>query len=309
VNNGPLLFFGILATLASSFWALLLAPQLQIGQQQPVVLESTGQAYPAPRPGLAQQGAQVYRSQGCVECHSQQVRQTGVNFEVWLTDAGTNKAELIAALTRFSVPQSDASRVVEQIPSKIFSGLTAAAAQGIARNLTNGEAKAQAVLVTLGPDIQRAWGSRATVTQDYLQDYPVQLGSQRIGPDLANYGARNTNVALTLLHLYEPNRNPYESNQTSKSMMPPYRYLFEKRRLHVGQPKPDNAILVLNRNETSGGEAVIPKPEAEALAAYLISLKADVPLPNAPAYVPPTKVATAEAGSTNGAAPGNPPVK
>jgi cytochrome c oxidase cbb3-type subunit II len=226
-----------------------------------------------------------------------------VNFEVWLTDAGTNKAELIAALTRFSVPQSDASQVVEQIPSKIFGGLTAAAAQGIARNLTNGEAKAQAVLVTLGADIQRRWGSRATVTQDYLQDYPVQLGSQRIGPDLANYGARNTNVALTLLHLYEPNRT------MPKSMMPPYRYLFEKRRLHLGQPKPDNAILVLNRTETSGGEAIIPKPEAEALAAYLISLKADVPLANAPAYVPPTKVSSAEAGSTNGAAPGTPPVK
>jgi len=42
VNNGPLLFFGILATLASSFWGLLLAPQLQIGRQQPAVLESTG---------------------------------------------------------------------------------------------------------------------------------------------------------------------------------------------------------------------------------------------------------------------------
>jgi hypothetical protein len=303
VNNGPLLFFGILATLASSFWALLLAPQLQIGQQQPIVLESTGQAYPAARPGLAQQGAQVYRSQGCVECHSQQVRQTGVNFEVWLTEAGTNKAELVTALTGFNVPQVDAARLVEQVPSKILSGLTVAAAGSIARNLTNGEAKAQAVLVTLGPDIRRGWGPRATVTQDYLHDYPVQLGSQRIGPDLANYGARNTNIALTLLHLYEPNRT------MPKSMMPPYRYLFEKRRLEPGEPKPDNAILVLNRNQSGEREAIIPKPEAEALAAYLISLKADVPLPNAPAYVPPTTVSPAEVGSTNGAAPGAPPVQ
>jgi hypothetical protein len=38
MNNGPLLFLGILVTLVSSFWGLLLAPQLQIGQQQPVLI-------------------------------------------------------------------------------------------------------------------------------------------------------------------------------------------------------------------------------------------------------------------------------
>ena len=78
MNNGAVLFFGILLTLASSFWGLLLAPQLQIGRAQPVVLEATGEIYPSPRPGLAQQGAEVYRAQGCAECHTRQVRQTGV---------------------------------------------------------------------------------------------------------------------------------------------------------------------------------------------------------------------------------------
>ena len=74
MNNGPLLFFGILLTMASSFWGLILAPQLQIGRQQPVILEDTGDYYPANRPGLAQQGAEVYRSLGCAECHTRQVR-------------------------------------------------------------------------------------------------------------------------------------------------------------------------------------------------------------------------------------------
>ena len=44
MNNGPLLFLGILASVAGSFWALLLAPHLQLGSQQPVVLESTGRS-------------------------------------------------------------------------------------------------------------------------------------------------------------------------------------------------------------------------------------------------------------------------
>ena len=81
MNNGPLLFLGILVTLVSSFWGLLLAPQLQIGQQQPVLIEATGETYPQPRPGMAQQGAEVYRSLGCAACHSQQVRGFGGDRE------------------------------------------------------------------------------------------------------------------------------------------------------------------------------------------------------------------------------------
>ncbi len=303
MNNGPLLFFGILATLASSFWGLLLAPQLQIGRQQPVLIEATGEYYPPARPGLAQQGAEVYRAQGCVECHSQRVRQTGVSFDVWLAEAGTNHAALAAALTQFKIGPGDAARLVEQAPVKVLSGLNLGEAQRIAGQLTNDEAKAQAVLVALGPDIERLWGRRGTVTQDYLRDYPVQLGSLRVGPDLANYGARNTNANLLLLHLYEPRRT------MPGSMMPPYRYLFEKRKLSPDEPKPDNALLVLNRTATSGGEAIVPGPEAEALAAYLLSLKADVPLPEAPVGTPPAKVLPAAAGSTNATSASSSPAK
>src|SRR6185295_2463157 len=109
MNNGPLLFLGILATLASSFWGLLLAAQLQIGRQQPIVIEATGEIYPAPRPGLAQQGAEIYLAQGCAECHTRQVRQNGVHFDVWLTEAGTNPPALLAALARMKLVPGDAA--------------------------------------------------------------------------------------------------------------------------------------------------------------------------------------------------------
>jgi cytochrome c oxidase cbb3-type subunit II len=77
MNSGPLLFFGVFLTLASSFWGLILAPQLQIGRQNSIATEGPGQFYPSARPGQARQGAEVYRSLGCVECHSQQVRGLG----------------------------------------------------------------------------------------------------------------------------------------------------------------------------------------------------------------------------------------
>jgi cbb3-type cytochrome oxidase cytochrome c subunit len=204
MNNGPLLFLGILLTLAASFWSLLLAPQLQIGQQQSAILEATGETYPTPRPGAAQQGAEVYRSLGCVECHSQQVRQTGVIFDVWLAEPGTNQTDLAATLARLGVPTAEASRAIAKAPAKLLSGLDHNQAQNVASQITNGDARAQAVLVNLGPDIQRGWGRRVTVTQDYLADYPVQLGNSRIGPDLANYGARSPGLAAILSHLYAP---------------------------------------------------------------------------------------------------------
>ena len=279
MNNGAVLFFGILLTLASSFWGLLLAPQLQIGRAQPVVLEGTGEIYPSPRSGLARQGAEVYRAQGCVECHTRQVRQTGVTFELWLADAGNAWPQLAATMTRLNIP--DADKAIAQAPVKLLGNLSLAEASSLASQLTNGEAKAQAVLSTLGPDIQRLWGKRATVTLDYLYDYPVQLGSLRVGPDLANYGTRAVPAALALQHLYAP------QSTMPKSMMPPYRHLFNKRRLIEGE-NPRAGALPAN---VAPGYEITPKPEAEALLAYLMSLKADAPLAEAPVPAPPVKVA------------------
>ena len=283
MNNGLLLFFGIFLSLGGSFWALLLAPQVQIGRAQPVVLETTGATYPSPRTGVAQQGAEIYRAQGCVECHSQQVRQSGVNFEVWLADTGNARPQLVAVMNQLKI--ADADKLIAQAPVKLLGGLTMLEASGIASQLTNGEAKAQVVLATLGPDIQRGWGKRATVSQDYLYDNPVQLGSLRVGPDLANYGARAVPSALALQHLYSP------QSTMPKSMMPPYRYLFNKRQIADGEKRAANALPAM----VEPGYEITPTPEAEALVAYLMSLDASASLAEAPVPAPPVKAANAVA--------------
>ena len=283
MNNGLLLFFGIFLSLGGSFWALLLAPQVQIGRAQPVVLETTGATYPSPRTGVAQQGAEIYRAQGCVECHSQQVRQSGVNFEVWLADTGNAQRQLAVTMNQLKI--ADADKLIAQAPVKILGGLTMLEASGIASQLTNGEAKAQVVLATLGSDIRRGWGKRATVTQDYLYDNPVQLGSFRVGPDLANYGTRAVPSALALQHLYSP------QSTMPKSMMPPYRYLFNKRKVADGEKRAVNALPAM----VEPGYEITPTPEAEALVAYLMSLDASASLAEAPVPAPPVKAATAVA--------------
>src|SRR4051812_17397659 len=79
MNSAPLLFLGIFATLASSFWGLLLVPQLQLGRQGQITNSVTFALYPQNRGGSAKEGAEIYRSVGCVECHSQQVRGLGTD--------------------------------------------------------------------------------------------------------------------------------------------------------------------------------------------------------------------------------------
>jgi cytochrome c oxidase cbb3-type subunit 2 len=217
MNSGPLLFLGIFLSLASSFWGLVLVPQLQIGRQEQVKIESTGEFYPPNRPGLAAEGAEVYRNLGCAECHTQQVRPKGQ-----------------------------------------------------------------------GSDYERGWGQRRSVAQDYLQDYPVLLGSLRVGPDLANVGARQPDAAVQLQHLYKPKLTQADSS------MPPYPFLFEKRKLVAGQ-KPSPEALQIPGAPTD--IEIVPKPEAHALVAYLLSLRQGPPLFEAPLPIQPTNAPPAEAAT------------
>jgi cytochrome c oxidase cbb3-type subunit II len=130
-------------------------------------------------------------------------------------------------------------------------------------------------------DIARAFGLRRTVAADYMLDQPPLLGSIRLGPDLANIGLRKStnDIEWHYKHLLRP------KSVVEKSNIPPYPYLFE--RLPADKNVP-GAILLPGEPKF----AYLPKPEARALVAYLLSLKntgsvfeAPIPLPstNAPA--------------------------
>ncbi len=137
--------------------------------------------------------------------------------------------------------------------------------------------------VNLGPDLSRGWGIRQSVGRDYLFDQPVMLGQQRVGPDLANAGLR-MDARTILLHLYNPRAT------VPDSVMPPYRFLFEKRKAGRGGSSPD-AIM------KDGDYEIIPRKEATSLAAFLMSQRQDLYLFEAPP--PPSKAKPAAAAGTN----------
>jgi cytochrome c oxidase cbb3-type subunit II len=289
MNYGPLIFLAAFFALASSWCGFVLGPQVQVGQLQPTNTLGAGTTYPLGRPGLAQQGLQVYRGNGCACCHSQQVRQTGTVCDVVLLEAGTNQPALVAALLKAKpgLPEAEAKDLLTRLPAPFLQGLTKEAADGVARELNATSAKAQIAIVPVGPDIARGWGKRRTVAEDFLFDSPVMPGSQRIGPDLANVGVRIPDATWHLRHLYAP-------RLTEKaSTMPPYRFLFEKRKVEQ-DPSPDALVLPPELAPPPGYE-IRPKPAAKALAAYLVNLRADAPL-----YVAPmTAAAAPNAAQTN----------
>jgi cytochrome c oxidase cbb3-type subunit 2 len=82
MSYGPLLFLGILFTLATSWVGLVLMPHRQLGNVGQHTDTNTAAIYPAARAGEAQQGAEHYRSLGCVYCHTQQVRPEGYGSDI-----------------------------------------------------------------------------------------------------------------------------------------------------------------------------------------------------------------------------------
>ncbi|MDE3084677.1 MAG: cbb3-type cytochrome c oxidase subunit II, partial [Verrucomicrobiota bacterium] len=111
-----------------------------------------------------------------------------------------------------------------------------------------------------GSDQERGWGRRQSVARDYIYEDRVLLGDMRIGPDLANFGARAQTAGMNAAQLYAFLYN-------GKCAMPAYPFLLETKRI-VGQRSSDALVL-------SGAPdyELVPTPQASALVAYLLSLK------------------------------------
>jgi len=307
MNYGPLIFLAAFFALSSSWFGLVLGPQLQVGRLQQTTTIPDGATYPLARPGLAHQGLDVYRANGCASCHTEQVRQTRTVCDIVLAEAGTNQTKMIAALqsARPGLSEADATRLLASLPKPVLEGVTREVGDHAYNVLGAAGAKVEMWIIPVGPDIARGWGKRRSVAEDFLYDYPVMPGSVRLGPDLANVGVRLADPNWQLIHLYAPRL------EVKNSPMPPYRYLFEKRRIER-MPSPD-ALKHPELNVEPGFE-IVPKPEAKALVAYLGSLRAGEPIYETPLTVPATPApgtnapAAASAAATN-TAPTNVPAK
>jgi len=74
----PTLLSGIFLVFLISWFGLVAYPAIHLGRLSPVADADSGGTLPQVYGGLAVAGQRVYATEGCVSCHSQQVRQTSI---------------------------------------------------------------------------------------------------------------------------------------------------------------------------------------------------------------------------------------
>jgi cytochrome c oxidase cbb3-type subunit II len=156
-------------------------------------------------------------------------------------------------------------------------GLPGVAAQGYRTYAGNGCVTCHTQFVrdkNEGSDIDRKWGNRRTVARDYMFEGKVVLGDSRSGPDLSNVGVRQTDPQWFYRLLLDPRL------VDPASSMPAYPWLFKTQKI-VGQRSAD-ALRLEGEHAPAAGYEIIPTEQARNLVGYLLSRKANYPLPEAP---------------------------
>jgi cytochrome c oxidase cbb3-type subunit 2 len=283
------LFLGLFGTFAFSWVGLTVIPNIQIGALNPQMDEEGTDIYPMPKSGMAERGRHVYAANGCVYCHSQQIRPDYVSA-----------------------------------------------------------------------DIDRKWGERRSAPRDYVFDRPVQLGQERMGPDLSNVGKRGqaeeekpataappanaaaqkpaaanapaqnspapaANAAPSPSASPNPNGMPpifseawhYRHLYSPRSMtpdnvdstMPAYKFLFEKH--PISGERSADALQLVGAGAPPPGWEVVPSYDAKCLVAYLMSLDQSHPLKEVKNIggAPPPAASPAAAAQPAGSAPPPAPAK
>ncbi len=120
-------------------------------------------------------------------------------------------------------------------------------------------------------DLGRKWGFRSSYARDYVKDGRVFLGASRLGPDLRNVGARLGDTATPAEYAGWFHKLLYAPPSVGATK-PAHPFLYEVRPIRPGQPSP-RALHLPGSAAPSAGLEVVPTHRAEALVAYLISLK------------------------------------
>jgi cytochrome c oxidase cbb3-type subunit 2 len=139
----------------------------------------------------------------------------------------------------------------------------------------------------------RAWGERPGYPRDYIRDSVVLLGSSRLGPDLRNVGKRQPEAETLYRLLYAPESK--FGGQALAHGMPAYKFLFTERAIAGSQPS-YKAVKLPSGFGPGEGIEVVPTPRAEALVAYLMSLKDTYDYPTERGLNEPAPAAHAKEG-------------
>jgi len=280
------LFLGIFGTFAFSWTGLTLIPNWQIGHLDPQSDEEQTDIYPQPKSGMAQRGQKIYAANGCVYCHSQQVRADYAASDIdrkWGTrrsaprdyiferPAFLGKMRLGPDLSNIGkrAPSEDANASPSPAPSTSPGASPVANAPAPSPN--SSAANSPAAAPSASPAAS-ANASAAPPNSPAPANSPAAANSPASSPATAEAtpGANGVppqySAAWHHLHLY----NPRSVLAGSSSNMPAYKFLYEKRRIS-GERSAD-ALKLTGAEDPGEDWEVVPSYDAKCLVAYLMSL-------------------------------------
>jgi len=328
------LFIGIFGTFAFSWVGLTVIPTWQIGSLNPQSDEEGTDIYPRPQSGMFQRGAHVYAANGCVYCHSQQIRADYIADDIerkWGDRRSAPRDYIFQRpvfLGKMRMGQ-DLANIGARAPAPEESPAPAGAAASPASapaSPSPGSSPATASAASPGtspanaasPNASPPPGQRTGVASPS----PGQManatpgGSSPAAPSAQTPGAPwpiqtaglppMYSAAWHHVHLFAPRSINPNSN------MPSYRFLYRTRRI-TGERSAE-ALQLSGADAPPEGWEVVPTYDAKCVVAYLMGLNQSHPLKevrsvggaSATGGAPPPAAPGASPGAAAGGSPAAP---
>jgi cbb3-type cytochrome oxidase cytochrome c subunit len=272
------LFIGVFGTFAFSWVGLTVIPNLQIGALNPQMDEDGTDVYPAPKSGMAERGRRIYAANGCIYCHSQQVRPDYASSDIdrkWGERRSAPRDYIFDRPVVLGQERMgpDLANVGKRAPTEEEKP---AAAPGANAPATSPAAAQPPPPNAALPKPPGAAGSPPGSPAAPAQPPPAAAAS----PSPSASASPNPNGVPPVYseawhhrHLYSPRSvNPDNGDST----MPAYRFLYEKHQI-AGERSAD-ALELSGRDAPPPGWEIVPSYEAKCLVAYLMSLDQSHPL-------------------------------
>jgi cbb3-type cytochrome oxidase cytochrome c subunit len=307
------LFLGIFGTFAFSWMGLTVIPTWQIGHLNPQSDEEGTDIYPQPQSGMVERGARVYAVNGCIYCHSQQVRADYAANDIerkWgdrrsaprdyifdrpvflgkmrmgqdLANIGSRapKEEGSPPPPGAATPAASPAQGGAPAPSPAPSGASPSPAQQKSSPPPIGSPQVPAASPSASP------GSPAQKAPAALTPKMPLASPSRSAIANANPAASPSPAAGAPWPVQTEGEPPLYSaawqhvhlysprSINIDSNMPSYRFLYEKRRI-VGERSAD-ALELTGSDAPREGWEIVPSFDAKCLVAYLMSLNQSHPL-------------------------------
>ena len=329
------LILGIFGTFSFSWIGLILIPNYQIGNLNPQMDEEGSDVYPAPKSGMVERGRRIYIANGCVYCHSEQVRPYYAAGDIdrkwgerrsaprdYIFDRpvllgkermGPDLANVGKRAPAEGEPPNAANAAVaaptggaSPVPTAPSPGQSPApppsAGQSPAAKPLAGAPPGQSPAAQPSPPAplprQSPSGSPPAPAAAAPEQTPPASSVASNPPSPPSGESPPYSAAWHHRHLYAPRSVTLDSN------MPSFRFLYEKR--PIGSEPAANAVQLSATEAPPVGWEVVPTYDAECLVAYLMSLDQSHPLKEVKSAGAPAPAAGASPAAPAGGAPSPP---